>query len=180
VEDVARPFLMPLYKIGAAQMPALTNVQALNLEYYQQVLQPLIEGAETLMTEGLELKQGKQCVQFDTEGLLRMDGKTRAETTEIEVRSATLAPNEARQKENRPPKTGGDELYMQQQNYSLAALAKRDAKDDPFAKAGATAGATGAAQPGAGGAANDDQAASMAASVASLKRKLAVELEVAA
>jgi hypothetical protein len=30
--------------------------------------------------------------------------------------------------------TGGDELYLQQQNFSLSALAKRDAKPDPFAK----------------------------------------------
>jgi hypothetical protein len=28
--------------------------------------------------------------------------------------------------------TGGDALYLQQQNFSLEALAKRDAQDDPF------------------------------------------------
>ena len=29
--------------------------------------------------------------------------------------------------------TGGESPYLQQQNYSLAALAKRDAQEDPFA-----------------------------------------------
>ncbi|MEP8872515.1 portal protein [Enterobacter hormaechei] len=32
---------------------------------------------------------------------------------------------------------GGDALYLQQQNFSLEALARRDASDDPFAKSGA-------------------------------------------
>ena len=31
-----------------------------------------------------------------------------------------------------------DAVYLQQQNYSLAALARRDEKDDPFASGGAT------------------------------------------
>jgi hypothetical protein len=34
-----------------------------------------------------------------------------------------------------PPVDGGDSPMIQQQNFSLAALAKRDAKDDPFATA---------------------------------------------
>jgi phage portal protein BeeE len=45
-----------------------------------------------------------------------------------------MTPNEARRSENLPPVTGGDELYLQQQNYSLGALARRDASEDPFGK----------------------------------------------
>ncbi|MCX7144357.1 MAG: phage portal protein, partial [Proteobacteria bacterium] len=44
-----------------------------------------------------------------------------------------MAPNEARAGENLRPAAGGDSPYLQQQNYSLAALAKRDTKADPFA-----------------------------------------------
>ena len=43
-------------------------------------------------------------------------------------------PNEARAEIGLQPVAGGDTPYLQQQNYSLAALAKRDAKDDPFSK----------------------------------------------
>jgi hypothetical protein len=46
-----------------------------------------------------------------------------------------MSPNEARAGENMQPVAGGDSPYLQQQNYSLAALAKRDAKADPFAGA---------------------------------------------
>ena len=132
VEDVARPFHVPLYKIGAGSPPPLGSVAALNLEYYQQALQPHIEAIETLMDEGLGLGVGLG-IEFDIEGLIRMDGKTRAEMNEIKVRSGTLAPNEARRADNLPPLKGGDSAYMQQQNFSLEALAKRDASDDPFA-----------------------------------------------
>jgi phage portal protein BeeE len=37
-----------------------------------------------------------------------------------------MKPNEARLKENLPPVEGGDTPYLQQQNWSLAQLDKRD------------------------------------------------------
>jgi hypothetical protein len=45
-----------------------------------------------------------------------------------------MSPNEGRQKMDMKPVEGGESPYLQQQNYSLAALAKRDAQDDPFGK----------------------------------------------
>jgi phage portal protein BeeE len=44
-----------------------------------------------------------------------------------------MAPNEGRGKLDLKPVEGGESPYLQQQNYSLAALAKRDAQADPFA-----------------------------------------------
>jgi phage portal protein BeeE len=44
-----------------------------------------------------------------------------------------MSPDEARFKANYLPVTGGATPYLQQQNYSLAALARRDAQPDPFA-----------------------------------------------
>ena len=50
------------------------------------------------------------------------------------VKSGIKAPNEGRRRLNLPPKNGGDSPYMQQQNYSLEALARRDAQPDPWAQ----------------------------------------------
>jgi len=73
--------------------------------------------------------------EFDLEGLLRMDTATLVKTAGEGVLRAVYTPDEARAMVGRPPMKGGDKLYLQEQNYSLEALAKRDAKDDPFATA---------------------------------------------
>jgi phage portal protein BeeE len=73
-------------------------------------------------------------VEFDLDGLLRMDAATMMKYLSDGVSSAIIEPNEARGRIGLAPKTGGDALYLQQQNYSLAALAKRDQSADPFSK----------------------------------------------
>ncbi len=135
VEDVARCFRVPLHKIASGANPTFNNVAAMNQDYYSQTLQTHIEAIEVLLDEGLELygvRDRVYGVEFDLEGLLRMDPATRADVAQKQVGAGVLAPNEARLRENLPPVDGGATPYLQQQNYSLAALAKRDA-GDPFA-----------------------------------------------
>lgn len=135
VEDVARCFHVPLHKLGMGQ-PTLNNIGALNQDYYTQCLQGLIEALELLLDEGLQLVDvpGKTLgMELDLDGLLRMDPLSRADKNEKAIRAGYFKPNEARLSENLPPVDGGDTPYLQQQNYALSALSKRDAKDDPFA-----------------------------------------------
>lgn len=129
-KDVARAFNVPLYKLGLEEMPS--DIVAVNQDYYNQVLQPNIDAIEELFKTGLDLAKDLR-VKFDTRELLRMDDKRRAERYELMTRAAVTTPNENRAAENLPPVEGGDTPYLQQQNFSLAALAKRDAQDDPFA-----------------------------------------------
>ena len=138
IEDIARAFSIPLHMIQAGTTPSFSNIAALNQNYLDQTLRMHIESVESLLTIGLELKRGKQAIQLDTESLLRMDPKTRAETMDTLVKAGILAPNEGRFRENLPPVTGGNSPMIQMQNFSLEALAKRDAKPDPFTTAPAT------------------------------------------
>lgn len=131
VEDVARCFHVPLHKLGMGQ-PTLNNIGALNQDYYTQTLQTLIESVELLLDEGLALPRNLG-TELDLEGLLRMDPLSRADTAEKLVRASVWAPDEARLTFNLGPVEGGNSPMAQQQNYSLAALAKRDAQPDPFA-----------------------------------------------
>jgi hypothetical protein len=63
-----------------------------------------------------------------------MDTATRTKAATDSIAGSGMAPNEARKKYlGLGPIPGGQSAYMQQQNYSLEALAKRDA-GDPFAK----------------------------------------------
>ncbi|MCC6489162.1 MAG: phage portal protein [Candidatus Hydrogenedentes bacterium] len=130
VEDVARCFRVPLHKIASGANPTFNNVSAMNQDYYTQTLQTHIEAIEALLDDGLNLygvKDHVYSVEFDLEGLLRMDPATRADVAQKQVGAGVLAPNEARLRENLPPVKGGETPYLQQQNYSLAALAARDA-----------------------------------------------------
>jgi HK97 family phage portal protein len=134
VEDVARAFGIPLYKIGAGTMPTNNNVAALNQQYYDDCLQVHIESIEICLDEGLSVPSGTR-VEFDLDGLLRMDAVAQIEMLSKGVESGVFTPNEARKQRNLKPLPGGDTVYLQQQNFSMEALAKRDAKEDPFATA---------------------------------------------
>lgn len=131
VEDVARCFGMPIFKIGGA-VPAGSSIEALNLMYYSDCLQSLIESCEAHLDEGLELKT-TYYTDFDLDGLIRMDQVAQVTMLSESVKGGIRSPNEARQKLNLGPVDGGEAVYLQQQNFSTAALAKRDASNDPFA-----------------------------------------------
>lgn len=133
VEDVARCFHVPLFKLGGPE-PVRVSVESLNQTYYSDCLQTLIESVEACLDEGLALPGGYY-TEFDLDGLMRMDTATRYDTKSKAITGGWMSPNEARAAENMQPVAGGESPYLQQQNYSLAALAKRDAKADPFAGA---------------------------------------------
>jgi HK97 family phage portal protein len=144
VADVARAFRVPMYKLGG-QLPVGSTTAQLNQDYYTQVLQSPIEAIEILLGEGLEIPETESRmyrVSLDVEGLLRMDPLARAEAYSKMISSAVMAPNEARLKENLKPVKGGNTPYLQQQNYSLAALDARDS-------AGPAPGASSSAPPAA-------------------------------
>lgn len=133
-EVVCSCFHVPPYKIGVGAMPTYNNIQSLNVEYYSQCLQRLIEDAEVCLDEGLVTGE-KLGTQFDLDGLLRMDSVTQMSVLKEGIGASVLAPNEARKKVDLPPVEGGDSPMAQQQDFSLAALAKRDAQTDPFGTA---------------------------------------------
>ena len=134
-EIVCSVFRVPAYKIGVGHPPSSDNVEALEQQYYSQCLQTLIESIELLLDEALETGENES-TEFDVTTLLRMDSERRMKTLGESVKNTLLTPNEARKRENLPPLAGGDALYLQQQNYSLEALSRRDAREDPFASSG--------------------------------------------
>lgn len=139
-EVVCSVYHVPPYKVGVGVLPTYNNVQALNVEYYSQALQAHIEEMEELTDHALGIGWGEGLgTEFDTDNLLRMDSVTLATTVQVLQGAGTMAPNEGRAKFDLKPVAGGDQPYLQQQNYSLEALAKRDAQDDPFKPATAPA-----------------------------------------
>jgi HK97 family phage portal protein len=135
-EVVCSVYHVPPYKVGVGALPSYNNVQALNVEYFSQALQAQLEEIEELLDAALGIGWAVGLgTEFDTENLLRMDSTTLVGVVRDAVGAGVMSPNEGRAKFDLKPVPGGKSPYLQQQNFSLEALAKRDAQDDPFATA---------------------------------------------
>jgi HK97 family phage portal protein len=134
-ETVCSTFHVPPFKVALGTMPTYQNGEILSQIYYSDCLQSHIEQIELCLDEGLGLdvtKGGKTLgVELDLDALLRMDTATQIKSLTEAVKGTVMTPNEARRKMDLRPLPGGDTVYMQQQNYSLAALDARD-RENPL------------------------------------------------
>jgi HK97 family phage portal protein len=137
-ENVCSCFHVPPFMVGIGPAPPYANVEPLLQQYYSQCLQSLIINLETTLDEGLGLHEkieGRQFgTEFDPDDLIWLDTATRTKAAADGIASAGMKINEARKKYyGLPPVEGGDSVYLQQQYFSVAALAERDA-NKPFSK----------------------------------------------
>jgi HK97 family phage portal protein len=138
-EAICSAYHIPPYMIGVGPAPTYNNVQVLSTQYYTQCIQSLVEALELVLDEGLGLGPGygnAYGTEFNVDDLLRMDSSTMMDTISKGIGAGVLKPNEGRQKLNLKPVQGGDTPYLQQQNYSLAALDRRDTADPAPASPG--------------------------------------------
>lgn len=127
-EVVCGVFKVPPFLVAVGPMPSYNNIEALTQQYYSQCLQFHIESLEAALHDGLGMPDNER-VQLDLDGLFRMDTATLIETLGKGTGAAIMSPDEARARMNLPPVPGGKYPYLQQQNYSLEALAQRDASN---------------------------------------------------
>lgn|SRR5262245_5312659 len=137
-EPICSCYHVPPYMIGIGSPPPYNNVEPQVQQYYSMCLQYLMRNMEACLDEGLGLLapiDGTQYgTEFDIDDLIWMDTATRTAAAKEAIGGGALSPNEARAKYyGMGPVPGGDSPMVQQQWYSLEALAKRDA-DQPFAK----------------------------------------------
>jgi HK97 family phage portal protein len=131
VATIAGCFGVPVSMVDSTQQPPYANSEATQLQYHAQCLQVHMVSLEAALDEGLDLP-APYGTEFDLDALIWMDTATRS-TAAKEGITAGLTPNEVRRKfYNLGPVAGGDTPYLQQQMFSLAALAERDAAA-PFA-----------------------------------------------
>jgi HK97 family phage portal protein len=134
-KTVCTAYRVPPYIVDVGPAPPYANAEPVIQKYYSQCLQSHWTQMELSLDEGMGL--GKQFgnnygTEFDPDDLIWMDAaaKSKAATDS----TGTLSPNEIRKRfYGAKPVTGGDSPMVQQQYYSLEALAERDA-DKPFAK----------------------------------------------
>lgn len=128
VEDVARAFHYPVYKLDNSKLPPYSgnNIQTLQMQYLADCLQKHIESIEELFDIGLGLPSDMHVV-LDTDVLLRMDMQTLYKTISEGIRGQWLAPNEGRVKVNLDPVDGGEYPRAQVQYVPLPLLKKQEA-----------------------------------------------------
>ena len=137
-EDVCQAFGVPPYKINVGPPPNYSNIQALDIQYYSQCLQEMMESFEESLDLGLGLGPDKidgvrMGVEFNRDDLLQMDTAGKVAAASSAIRSG-LSPNEVRKRYFDAPRVkGGDDPRLQQQDFSLEALAERD-QDKPFSR----------------------------------------------
>lgn len=137
-EVICSVYHVPAAFIDASHAPPYANSEPLVQQYYSQCLQTLMTAIEQTLDDGLGLvtptATGVQYgTEFDIDDLIWMDTATKTKAAAEAIGGGGMSPNEARAKYfGLGPVAGGATPYLQQQNYSLAALAERDA-DHPFA-----------------------------------------------
>lgn len=124
-ETVCGVYHVPAFMAGIGTDPKFDNVQNLTLRYYSQCLQVLFEAIELCLDEGLGMDGLTLGTEFETDELLRMDESTQMDV--LEKSKGKLTVNEQRKRLNRKPVKGGDTVYLQEQDHSLAWLEARDA-----------------------------------------------------
>jgi HK97 family phage portal protein len=146
-ETVCSCFHVPPFMIGVGPPPPFANVEPMQQQYYSQAIQSLVVSCETSLDEGLGIAGTEFGTEFDIDDLIYMDTATKTKAAADSIGAGALSPNEARKKYFGVGSVkGGDTPYMQQQNYSLAALDERD-KHAPFAPAPAAPAALPAPAP---------------------------------
>jgi phage portal protein BeeE len=121
---IAAVFHVPWSLVGG-DVPAYGNIQSETVRYFTQCIQSLAVAIETVLDKGLALPK-PYGTEFNISDLLWMDTATQMAVLKEGVGGAIFTTNEARRQLNLPPVTGGDDVLSQQQNWSLAALSRRD------------------------------------------------------
>lgn len=134
-EAIATAFHVPFYLVGGP-MPPYNNIQALNVQYYTQCLQPLTTQFEDVLDFGLGLAPDKingvrLGTQFNINDLLYMDSLTLMQVIKEGVGAGVYSPDEGRAKVNLRSTPGGNTPYMQNQMWPLQQLASRPTPSEP-------------------------------------------------
>ena len=115
IEEIARIFNIPPHMLKDLSKSSFNNIEMQSQEYVTYTLMPYL----TRIEQEINLKLfrtnelGKTFVEFNVNGLLRGDVKTRNEAYKTAIQNGYMSINEVRQKENLNSIEGGDQHFIQ-------------------------------------------------------------------
>jgi HK97 family phage portal protein len=116
---------IPPHKVGDLERATFSNIEHQSLEFIQDGILPWLVNAEQEFAMQI-IEDDGYWAEFDTDGYLRGDSKTRAEALAIRWQHGTLTANQWRKLENENPVDGGDQYYVPVNYQPVVDPADRD------------------------------------------------------
>lgn len=113
VEEIARIYSLPPTFLQDLTHGTFSNTEQQDLHFVKHTMKRWLEQLEAEMNLKFFGRGSRRIVEFNVDGLLRGDYKTRMEGNAQAINTGQLTPNEARAMDNREPLEGGDRLYIQ-------------------------------------------------------------------
>lgn len=139
LEEIARVYRVPLYKIGELSKASFKNNEQMARSYFNEALASYIRAFEQCFDYALGLASDIY-IEFDTDSMFRMEIDVRFTAYQTALMAGFMSINEVRRMEGRPPVPGGDEPRVQMQMVPLSQAeallqAQLSAKKTPAAPA---------------------------------------------
>ena len=114
ITEVARMFNIPTFMLQEHSKSSFNNIESLSQSYVTYTLMPYIRRMESEMNRKLfkANEKGRLFVEWNVNGLLRGDVKSRNEAYKTGINNGFLTINEVRRKENLNSIVDGDEHYL--------------------------------------------------------------------
>jgi len=113
IEQIARIYSLPPIFLQDLTRSTFTNSEQQDLHFVKHTLKRWIEQAEQEMNLKLFGRGSDQYVEFNVDGLLRGDFKTRMEAHATSIQNGIRTPNEVRDLENMSARDEGNDLMIQ-------------------------------------------------------------------
>ena len=114
ITEVSRMFNIPTFMLQEHSKSSFNNIESLSQSYVTYTLMPYIRRMESEMNRKLfrANEKGRLFVEWNVNGLLRGDVKSRNEAYKTGINNGFLTINEVRRKENLNSIVDGDEHYL--------------------------------------------------------------------
>jgi len=113
IEQIARIYSLPPIFLQDLSKGTYSNTEQQDLHFVKHTLKRWIEQFEHELNLKLFPRNSKNYVEFNVDGLLRGDFKTRMEAHAASIQNGIRTPNEVRDIENLAPRPEGDRLMIQ-------------------------------------------------------------------
>ena len=134
VDEICRIFRVPPHLVGNLEHATFSNIEHQSIDFAVHTIRPWLVRIEQSMNRALftDQEKGRFYVQFNMDGLMRGDYKSRMEGYAIARQNGWMSANDIRELENQnpiPASEGGDAYLVNGNMISISSALKQQAGD---------------------------------------------------